>query len=345
MTIPPPPSSISPPHTQHQSRHHNHHQSLNQSHRHSSSHGHHHHPYQNHHRSRSSRSHQDSSSEGDGEAGSQPPPVDLSFNAKSTTHGSNMLLGTPHSNNHRHHHHHNANVSNNNNHQQNKIVNSHNNVKMEVPSPEHREERHHYHHHDQHHQQQQQHQEKPHQQQNKRVHNNEKPSLDVKPNLPTAAAPILSRQHHQHWSSLASNTPSQLVNPATGKRKPMSSAYTFALIDPYFCIKIGKRRVQCSVCLKTFCDKGALKIHFSAVHLREMHKCTVAGCNMMFSSRRSRNRHSANPNPKLHSPHLRRRISPHDGRSSNPMIPLPLLGTIMPAPFTNGGIKGEADMG
>jgi hypothetical protein len=62
----------------------------------------------------------------------------------------------------------------------------------------------------------------------------------------------------------------------------------------------GKKRVQCHVCMKTFCDKGALKIHFSAVHLREMHKCTVDGCNMVFSSRRSRNRHSANPNPKLH---------------------------------------------
>ncbi|KAH7694249.1 Zinc fingerC2H2 type family protein [Aphelenchoides avenae] len=52
--------------------------------------------------------------------------------------------------------------------------------------------------------------------------------------------------------------------------------------------------------MKTFCDKGALKIHNSAVHLKEMHKCTVKGCEMMFSSRRSRNRHSANPNPKLH---------------------------------------------
>ncbi|UYV63881.1 BNC1 [Cordylochernes scorpioides] len=50
----------------------------------------------------------------------------------------------------------------------------------------------------------------------------------------------------------------------------------------------GKKRVQCLQCFKTFCDKGALKIHFSAVHLREMHKCTVVGCNMMFSSRRSR---------------------------------------------------------
>ncbi|CAD5230958.1 unnamed protein product [Bursaphelenchus xylophilus] len=66
-------------------------------------------------------------------------------------------------------------------------------------------------------------------------------------------------------------------------------------------VRSAKRRVQCVKCLKTFCDKGALKIHNSAVHLREMHKCTVLGCEMMFSSRRSRNRHSANPNPKLHS--------------------------------------------
>ncbi|KAJ8951940.1 hypothetical protein NQ318_013606 [Aromia moschata] len=77
----------------------------------------------------------------------------------------------------------------------------------------------------------------------------------------------------------------------------------------------------------------ALKIHFSAVHLREMHKCTVEGCNMMFSSRRSRNRHSANPNPKLHSPHLRRKISPHDGRSSqsHPILIPPQPGLPLPA--------------
>lgn len=99
----------------------------------------------------------------------------------------------------------------------------------------------------------------------------------------------------------------------------------------------GKKRVQCNVCLKTFCDKGALKIHFSAVHLREMHKCTVDGCSMMFSSRRSRNRHSANPNPKLHSPHLRRKISPHDGRSAQPH---PLL---LQAP--NGLMAGLAPFG
>ena len=83
----------------------------------------------------------------------------------------------------------------------------------------------------------------------------------------------------------------------------------------------GKRRVQCHACFKTFCDKGALKIHYSAVHLREMHRCTVEGCTMMFSSRRSRNRHSANPNPKLHSSSLRRKLNPHDGRTSNPFPP------------------------
>ncbi|XP_029055521.2 uncharacterized protein LOC114882724 isoform X2 [Osmia bicornis bicornis] len=106
---------------------------------------------------------------------------------------------------------------------------------------------------------------------------------------------------------------------------------------PFINPTTGKKRVQCNVCLKTFCDKGALKIHFSAVHLREMHKCTVTGCSMMFSSRRSRNRHSANPNPKLHSPHLRRKISPHDGRSSmaHALVLPPQVGLPVPAPGLN----------
>ncbi|XP_026464717.1 zinc finger protein basonuclin-2-like [Ctenocephalides felis] len=120
----------------------------------------------------------------------------------------------------------------------------------------------------------------------------------------------------RHWGSSAGALPvnlgTQFINPAT-----------------------GKKRVQCNVCLKTFCDKGALKIHFSAVHLREMHKCTVEGCSMMFSSRRSRNRHSANPNPKLHSPHLRRKISPHDGRSAqaHPVLLPPHPHSLPPHPF------------
>jgi len=96
--------------------------------------------------------------------------------------------------------------------------------------------------------------------------------------------------------------------------------------NTYISPTTGKKRVQCNVCMKTFCDKGALKIHFSAVHLREMHKCSVQGCTMMFSSRRSRNRHSANPNPKLHTPQVKRRISQHDGRTH----PGPLPGSITP---------------
>lgn len=97
-----------------------------------------------------------------------------------------------------------------------------------------------------------------------------------------------------------------------------SSANTADLSTQYIHPVTGKKRAQCNLCFKTFCDKGALKIHFSAVHLREMHQCTVADCNMMFSSRRSRNRHSANPNPKLHSFKRKRKMALHDGRSSKP---------------------------
>ena len=90
----------------------------------------------------------------------------------------------------------------------------------------------------------------------------------------------------------------------------------------------GKKRVLCTACNKTFCDKGALKIHYSAVHLKEMHKCTVEGCNMMFSSRRSRNRHSANPNPKLHMPQSKRKEDEDDD------MPMSQLGVMSPS---NGG--------
>ncbi|XP_003229250.3 zinc finger protein basonuclin-1 [Anolis carolinensis] len=63
-----------------------------------------------------------------------------------------------------------------------------------------------------------------------------------------------------------------------------------------------KGRVFCTACEKTFYDKGTLKIHYNAVHLKIKHKCIIEGCNMVFSSLRSRNRHSANPNPRLHMP-------------------------------------------
>ncbi|XP_030045480.1 zinc finger protein basonuclin-1 isoform X2 [Microcaecilia unicolor] len=65
---------------------------------------------------------------------------------------------------------------------------------------------------------------------------------------------------------------------------------------------LKKGRVFCSACEKTFYDKGTLKIHYNAVHLKIKHRCTIEGCNMVFSSLRSRNRHSSNPNPRLHMP-------------------------------------------
>uniref|UniRef100_A0A336KY29 CSON002060 protein n=1 Tax=Culicoides sonorensis TaxID=179676 RepID=A0A336KY29_CULSO len=143
------------------------------------------------------------------------------------------------------------------------------------------------------------------------------PSTSSRPQFPQNGQNNNTRKsqspNKRNWGSLPPNLGTQYINPAT-----------------------GKKRVQCNVCLKTFCDKGALKIHFSAVHLREMHKCSVEGCSMMFSSRRSRNRHSANPNPKLHSPHLRRKISPHDGRSAQPH---PMLLAPPPGMPLGGGLN------
>lgn len=139
-----------------------------------------------------------------------------------------------------------------------------------------------------------------------------KSPLSGSPSSPTATTNSLSKP--KRWGSPPVNLAGQFINPAT-----------------------GKKRVQCSICFKTFCDKGALKIHFSAVHLREMHKCTVDGCNMVFSSRRSRNRHSANPNPKLHSPHIRRKISPHDGRTAQQFPPLLFQTPLMPATGAGAG--------
>ncbi|XP_075156820.1 disconnected [Haematobia irritans] len=136
---------------------------------------------------------------------------------------------------------------------------------------------------------------------------------------PTMASGSLNKP--KRWGSPPVNMGGQYINPAT-----------------------GKKRVQCSICFKTFCDKGALKIHFSAVHLREMHKCTVEGCNMVFSSRRSRNRHSANPNPKLHSPHIRRKISPHDGRTAQqfPVFPIGPAGLLPGGPAAFSGLMPSA---
>lgn len=58
----------------------------------------------------------------------------------------------------------------------------------------------------------------------------------------------------------------------------------------------GTGGILCTICHKLYSNKGTLRVHYKTVHLREMHKCKIPGCNMMFSSVRSRNRHSQNPN-------------------------------------------------
>lgn len=54
--------------------------------------------------------------------------------------------------------------------------------------------------------------------------------------------------------------------------------------------------ILCNICHKMYSNKGTLRVHYKTVHLQEMHKCKIPGCNMVFSSVRSRNRHSQNPN-------------------------------------------------
>lgn len=54
--------------------------------------------------------------------------------------------------------------------------------------------------------------------------------------------------------------------------------------------------IACHVCQKVYSNKGTFRAHFKTVHLRLLHKCKVPGCETAFSSVRSRNRHSQNPN-------------------------------------------------
>ncbi|TTP59337.1 Zinc finger protein basonuclin-2 [Bagarius yarrelli] len=54
--------------------------------------------------------------------------------------------------------------------------------------------------------------------------------------------------------------------------------------------------ITCHVCQKVYSNKGTFRAHYKTVHLRLLHKCKVPGCDTTFSSVRSRNRHSQNPN-------------------------------------------------
>lgn len=61
-------------------------------------------------------------------------------------------------------------------------------------------------------------------------------------------------------------------------------------------VSMNNGGIMCNICHKMYSNKGTLRVHYKTVHLREMHRCKIPGCNMMFSSVRSRNRHSQNPN-------------------------------------------------
>jgi hypothetical protein len=55
---------------------------------------------------------------------------------------------------------------------------------------------------------------------------------------------------------------------------------------------------QCAKCGKIFQNHFSVKTHYQNVHLKLMHRCSVAGCSAAFPSKRSRDRHSGNE--KLH---------------------------------------------
>lgn len=58
----------------------------------------------------------------------------------------------------------------------------------------------------------------------------------------------------------------------------------------------GGSPITCHVCQKVYSNKGTFRAHYKTVHLRLLHKCKIPGCDTSFSSVRSRNRHSQNPN-------------------------------------------------
>ncbi|KFV49441.1 Zinc finger protein basonuclin-2, partial [Tyto alba] len=126
-------------------------------------------------------------------------------------------------------------------------------------------------------------------------------------NIPNSLAfPLTSITNVEPKTEPACVSPVQTPTPVNDLSKPEHAKSSFRI---HRMRRMGsasrKGRVFCNACGKTFYDKGTLKIHYNAVHLKIKHRCTIEGCNMVFSSLRSRNRHSANPNPRLHMPMLR----------------------------------------
>lgn len=66
------------------------------------------------------------------------------------------------------------------------------------------------------------------------------------------------------------------------------------------CLEENEISVDCHICESKFKDNLALKEHFEVNHPKEMFNCTVKGCEKIFSTRKSRNRHSQNDNLHRH---------------------------------------------
>ncbi|CAJ0590281.1 unnamed protein product, partial [Cylicocyclus nassatus] len=127
------------------------------------------------------------------------------------------------------------------------------------------------------------------------------------------SAPSVKTEEVNSSAGLTPPTPpTQTLTTSEILSRPQSADSSVLSESPLSSNKL-KKRVLCERCNKSFCDKGALKIHTSAVHLKEMHMCTIPGCGKEFSSRRSRNRHSANTNPKLHMPEAAQSFREHVG--------------------------------
>ncbi|GMS81268.1 hypothetical protein PENTCL1PPCAC_3443, partial [Pristionchus entomophagus] len=101
-------------------------------------------------------------------------------------------------------------------------------------------------------------------------------------------------------STVSLSSPTRLTFPQSPGESDEGRRQSIGNLSAKSLAALNKKRVTCDMCGKSYCDKGALKIHTSAVHLKEMQLCTVPGCTKEFTSRRSRNRHSKNKNMKLH---------------------------------------------
>jgi len=65
---------------------------------------------------------------------------------------------------------------------------------------------------------------------------------------------------------------------------------------PPAAVHVSDGGAVCHVCGQSFHDNLVLKEHVETLHPREMYRCTVPGCDKIFSTRKSRNRHSQNDN-------------------------------------------------